>query len=144
MTGVVPTCFGHLYTMLPKDEHSRRPIGITCLMFRAWSRIRLRLLIAWSKLADLPGAWGTSTKRTDFAAWAVAARAEYAATVRCCCASLLLDLHKFYEYVSHSQLMRVARHYHPGVCTCNAISTCPIPADAPGSARPASKSLVCA
>eukprot|EP00971_Amphidinium_carterae_P286443 5687092-Amphidinium_carterae.3 len=92
--------------MLPTEASLRRPIGITCLLFRAWSRVRLRLLLEWARQADLPGTWGTSSKRTEFATWVVAARAKFAATVRCSHASLLLDLHKFYEFVSHSRLVR--------------------------------------
>eukprot|EP00971_Amphidinium_carterae_P187824 3728337-Amphidinium_carterae.1 len=108
LDAVVPESLGHLIVMLPKTELSRRPIGITCLFFRAWSRVRLKLLLAWTRTCNLPGAWGTSGRRCELAGWLTAARQEFAAAVHCAHATLLLDLHKFYEYVSHSKLREAA------------------------------------
>eukprot|EP00959_Pyramimonas_sp_CCMP1952_P198448 4151084-Pyramimonas_sp.AAC.1 len=72
---------------------------------RAWARVRPSIARPWEADHGLPGFWGLEGKTCERADWECNAHAFVADTSSFLNGTLFTDLSKFYERVSHGQLI---------------------------------------
>ena len=75
---------------------------------RVWSRLRSFDAKQWDWCHAEPFSWGRAGHCCRRAVWLQATLAAYARSIGLECASLFLDLEKFYEHVSHEKLRHEA------------------------------------
>ena len=94
--------------LIPKPKGGFRPIGLMSSLYRLWGALRRPVLGAWEATHKLPiFAFGAGRSALS-AVWRVALEAEKATTTRgkaMAAATLLVDLHKYYELLDHDRLI---------------------------------------
>ena len=101
--------FLSLIVFLGKPEGGVRPIGLTICLLRIWSRARSQICRQWEADNDEAFFWGKATQSCERAGWVHNVVAAYATRKGLAAASLMADLEKFYEHVSHEDLLEEAK-----------------------------------
>ena len=102
-----------MVALIEKDTGGHRPIGLFRALFRVWAKIRKKHWAEWETSADPDHLFGAGASRgaTDLV-WRQAFRNEVACADNQHALSVLIDLAKCYEHVSHILLAREARELH--------------------------------
>ena len=87
-----------------------RPVGLIVSILRAWSQLRIDLVKEWLQNHNDSCFWGASVgKSCDRAGWEHNLLSQFATDEQLDCATLLVDLKKFYEKISHARLLQEAQ-----------------------------------
>eukprot|EP00959_Pyramimonas_sp_CCMP1952_P047257 986170-Pyramimonas_sp.AAC.1 len=92
--------------MAKPDGDGLRPIALIASFFRAWARVRQPLAKQWEEMHRTECFWGVRDKECDRAGYQHNLLSAYARIHDMSSATLFTDLHKFYERIAHSVLVR--------------------------------------
>ena len=94
---------------LPKPDGGIRPIGLMCLFSKLYSKMRQPVCRAWEHKHREPFFWGSSAATAcDRAGWHHNVLSAFGGAAGFATATVLVDLHKFYEHVRWSHLRAAA------------------------------------
>ena len=92
-----------------KPTGGKRPIGLTCLWMRLYSRLRADIARQWEITNAEKFFIGIGSNTCERAGWTYSVNTAYAKATGLDVGGSLIDLRKFYEYVCHNVLLRQAK-----------------------------------
>ena len=104
----VTTKWTNLIALLAKAAGGQRPIALIFFVFRLARHARSLISARWEQENCDPVWWGSGTRTAERADWLHNVVARFAASNHMEFDSVLTDLFKYYEYLSHDELAREA------------------------------------